>query len=90
MKLVNIGFGNMVSAQRVVAIVSPESAPVKRLGQEARERGMLIDASFGRKTRAVLVMDSGHVIWSSLPTGQVSARFGDGAEQEQRMEDEKL
>ena len=88
MKLVNIGFGNMVSAQRVVAIVSPESAPVKRLGQEARERGMLIDASFGRKTKAVLVMDSGHVIWSSLPTGQVSARFGD-AEQEQNMEDEE-
>ena len=90
MKLVNIGFGNMVSAQRVVAIVSPESAPVKRLGQEARERGMLIDASFGRKTQAVLVMDSGHVIWSSLPTGQVSARFGDGAEQEHNMEDDAL
>ena len=88
MRLVNIGFGNMVSAQRVVAIVSPESAPVKRLGQEARERGMLIDASFGRKTRAVLVTDSGHVIWSSLPTGQISARFGDGAEPGQRMEDE--
>ena len=90
MKLVNIGFGNMVSAQRVVAIVSPESAPVKRLGQEARERGMLIDASFGRKTKAVLVMDSGHVIWSSLPTGQISARFGDGAEQEPTMEDDAL
>ena len=87
MKLVNIGFGNMISAQRVVAIVSPESAPVKRLGLEARERGMLIDASFGRKTRAVLVMDSGHVIWSSLPTGQIAARFGDGAKQ--TMEDEK-
>ena len=90
MKLVHIGFGKMVSAQRVVAIVSPESAPVKRLGQEARERGMLIDASFGRKTRAVLVMDSGHVIWSSLPTGQISARFGDELEQTQRMEDESL
>ena len=89
MKLVNIGFGNMVSAQRVVAIVSPESAPVKRLGQEARERGMLIDASCGRKTRAVLVTDSGHVIWSSLSTQQVSARFGDGAE-EQKMEDDEL
>ena len=88
MKLVNIGFGNMVSAQRVIAIVSPDSAPVKRLGQEARERGMLIDASFGRKTRAVLVMDSGHVIWSSLTTEQVSARFGDGP-QEQEMEVEK-
>ncbi len=78
MKLVNIGFGNMVSAQRVVAIVSPDSAPVKRLGQEARERGVLIDASFGRRTRSVLVMDSGHVVWSSLPTEQVSARFGEG------------
>ena len=88
MKLVNIGFGNMVSAQRVIAIVSPDSAPVKRLGQEARERGMLIDASFGRKTQAVLVMDSGHVIWSSLPTGQVSARLGDGAEQQDGMEEE--
>jgi hypothetical protein len=88
MKLINIGFGNMVSAQRVLAIVSPDSAPVKRLGQEARERGMLIDASFGRKTRAVLVMDSGHVIWSSLTTEQVSARFGDGP-QEQEMEVEK-
>ena len=83
MKLVNIGFGNMVSAQRVVAIVSPDSAPVKRLGQEARERGVLIDACFGRKTRSVLVMDSGHVIWSSLPTEQVSARFGDGVETEE-------
>lgn len=75
MKLVNIGFGSMVSASRVVAIIGPDSAPVKRLGQEARERGMLIDASFGRKTQAVLVMDSGHVIWSSLPTQQISARF---------------
>ncbi len=83
MKLVNIGFGSMVSAQRVVAVVSPDSAPVKRLGQEARERGVLIDASFGRKTRSVLVMDSGHVIWSSLPTEQVSARFGPEAETEE-------
>lgn len=83
MKLVNIGFGSMVSAQRVVAIVSPDSAPVKRLGQEARERGALIDASFGRKTRSVLVMDSGHVVWSSLPTEQVSARFGEGKETEE-------
>lgn len=66
MKLVNIGFGSAVSVRRIVAIVSPESAPIKRLGQEAREGGMLIDASFGRKTRAVLIMDSGHVIWSSL------------------------
>ena len=58
MKLINIGFGNMVSAGRVVAVVSPDSAPVKRLVKEARERGMLIDASYGRSTRAVLIMDS--------------------------------
>lgn len=75
MKLIHIGFGNMVSAGRVIAIVSPDSAPVKRLGQEARDRGMLIDASFGRKTKSVLVMDSGHVIWSSLPPEQISARL---------------
>ena len=87
MKLVNIGFGNMVSAQRVVAIVSPDSAPVKRLGQEARERGVLIDASFGRKTRSVLVIDSGHVIWSSLPTEQVAARFGEGPEPRETEEE---
>ena len=83
MKLVNIGFGSMVSAQRVVAIVSPDSAPVKRLGQEARERGVLIDASFGRKTKSVLVMDSGHVIWSSLPPEQISARFQEDPETEE-------
>ena len=83
MKLVNIGVGTMVSSQRVVAIVSPDSAPVKRLGQEARERGVLIDASFGRKTRAVLVTDSGHVIWSSLSPEQVSARFQEAPETEE-------
>ena len=88
MKLVNIGFGNMVSAQRVnadkiIAIVCPDSAPVKRLGQEARERGVLIDASFGRKTRSVLVMDSGHVIWSSLPPEQVADRFQETSETEE-------
>ena len=83
MRLVNVGFGSMVSAQRVMAIVSPDSAPVKRLGQEARERGVLIDASFGRKTRAVLVTDSGHVIWSSLSPEQVSARFQEAPETEE-------
>ena len=75
MQLINVGFGNAVSANRVVAIVSPESAPIKRLGQEAKERGMLIDASFGRKTKAVLVMDSGHIVWSSLTPEQITARF---------------
>lgn len=90
MKLINIGFGNMISAGRVLAVISPDSAPVKRLGQEARERGMLIDASFGRKTRSVLVMDSGHIIWSPLPVEQVSARFDDSAEQRERMEETAL
>lgn len=88
MKLINIGFGNMISAGRVLAIISPDSAPVKRLGQEARERGMLIDASFGRRTRSVLVMDSGHIIWSSLPTDQVAARFEDNANEKEKMEED--
>lgn len=66
MKLINIGFGNFVSDLRIVSIVAPDSAPVKRLVQEARESGMLIDATFGRKTKCVLVMDSSHVILSAL------------------------
>lgn len=66
MKLINIGFGNMVSAGRIIAIVSPDSAPIKRMVQEAREGGALIDASYGRRTRAVLVMDNDHVILSAL------------------------
>ena len=82
MKLVNIGFGNAVSAQRLVAIVSPESAPIKRLGQEARDGGVLIDASFGRKTKAVLIMDSGHVIWSSLTPEVLMERCEEGKEEE--------
>ena len=76
MKLINIGFGNMVSASRVVAIVSPESAPIKRIIQDVRERGNLIDATFGRRTRAVIVMDSGHVILSALQPETLSARMG--------------
>lgn len=66
MKLINIGFGNLVSQERVVAIVSPDSAPIKRMVQERRERGMLIDATYGRKTASILVMDSDHVILSAL------------------------
>ena len=62
MKLVNIGFGNLINPNRVIAMVSPESAPIKRIITEAREKGTLVDASFGRKTKTVLVMDSGHVI----------------------------
>ena len=64
MKLINIGFGNMVSANRLVAVVSPESAPIKRIIQEAKEKGNLIDATYGRKTRCVIIMDNGHVVLS--------------------------
>ena len=66
MKLINIGFGNLVSAERIVSIVSPESAPIKRMIQDVRDRGLLIDASFGRSTKAVIVTDSGNLILSSL------------------------
>ena len=66
MKLINIGFGNMVSASRLIAIVSPESAPIKRMVQEARDRGVLVDATYGRRTRAVLITDSDHIILSAL------------------------
>ncbi|HJC39976.1 MAG TPA: DUF370 domain-containing protein [Candidatus Intestinimonas pullistercoris] len=76
MKLINIGFGSMVSADRLIAIVSPESAPIKRMIQDARERSVLIDATYGRKTRAVLVMDSDHVILSAIPTDKMAERLG--------------
>ncbi|MBQ6115962.1 MAG: DUF370 domain-containing protein [Oscillospiraceae bacterium] len=76
MQLINIGFGNLVSAQRLLAIVSPDSAPIKRLIQEARDRGMLIDATYGRKTAAVLIMDSDHVVLSALPAERLAARMG--------------
>ncbi|MEM6836249.1 MAG: DUF370 domain-containing protein [Cyanobacteria bacterium P01_C01_bin.120] len=74
-KLINIGFGNIVSAHRVVAIVSPESAPIKRVISDARDRGQLVDATYGRRTRAVLVMDSGHVILSAIQPETVAQRF---------------
>ena len=76
MKLINIGFGSMVSADRLIAIVSPDSAPIKRMIQDARERSVLIDATYGRKTRAVLVMDSDHVILSAIPTDKMAERLG--------------
>jgi regulator of extracellular matrix RemA (YlzA/DUF370 family) len=82
MKLINIGFGNMVAAGRLVAIVSPESAPIKRIIQDAKERGTLIDATYGRRTRAVLVMDSAHVILSSVQPETVANRMGDSQEDE--------
>lgn len=77
MKLINIGFGNMVSASRLVAIVSPESAPVKRIVQDARKRGSLIDATYGRRTRAVIITDSDHVILSAVQPETVANRLSD-------------
>ena len=75
MQLVNIGFGNIVSAQRIVAIVSPESAPIKRLVQEAKDNKTAVDATYGRRTRAVLIMDSGHIILSAVQPETVGARI---------------
>ena len=82
MKLINIGFGNMVSAGRVVAVVSPDSAPIKRVVQEARERGMLLDASFGRRTKSVLLMDTDHVILSSVTPETICARMEEKSSEE--------
>lgn len=75
MKLINIGFGNMVSAEKVVAVVSPDSAPIKRIVQEAKESGVLIDATFGRRTKAVLIMDGGTVVLSAILPETVAGRF---------------
>lgn len=74
MQLINIGFGNMVSSARVIAIVSPESAPIKRIIQEAKDKGTLIDATYGRRTRAVLIMDSDHVVLSAVSPETVGGR----------------
>lgn len=74
-RLINIGFGNIVAANRIIAIVSPDSAPIKRIIQEARERGTLIDATYGRRTRAVVITDSGHVILSAVQPETVAHRF---------------
>ena len=82
MKLINIGFGNMVSASRLVAIVSPESAPIKRIMQDAKEQGTLIDATYGRRTRAVILTDSDHVILSALQPETVANRFNDREDEE--------
>ena len=78
--LINIGFGNIVAGNRVIAVVSPESAPIKRIIQEARERGMLIDATYGRRTRAVIVTDSDHVVLSAIQPETVSHRLDDKKE----------
>ena len=85
MKLIGIGFGSMVAAQRVLAIVEPDSAPIKRVVQEARDRGMLIDASYGRKTKSVLLMDTDHVILSALTPETISSRHS--GKQEEKEEE---
>ena len=89
MKLINIGFGNMVSANRLIAIVSPESAPIKRIVQEARDKGSLIDATYGRRTRAVIIMDSDHIILSAVQPETVANRLDSSNEDlEEELEEE--
>ena len=82
MKLVNIGFGNMINADRVIAVVSPESAPIKRIVREAEDKGMLINATYGRRTRAVIVTDSEHIVLSAIQPDTISGRLSaeEGAE----------
>ena len=88
MKLINIGFGNMISAGRQVAIVSPDSAPIKRMVQEARDRGTLIDATYGRRTRSVLIMDNDHLVLSALQPDTVASRL-ESREAPEAEEDEE-
>ena len=88
MKLINIGFGNMVSASRLIAIVSPESAPIKRIIQDARDKGLLIDATYGRRTRAVIVTDSDHVILSAVQPETIGNRLDKGEDLLEEDEDE--
>lgn len=86
-KLINIGFGNIVSANRLVAIVSPESAPIKRMIQEARDRGMLIDATYGRRTRAVIITDSDHIILSAVQPETVAHRLASKEDSSKEVND---
>lgn len=81
MKLINIGFGNMISASRLITIVSPESAPIKRIIQDAKDKGLLIDATYGRRTRAVIIMDSDHVILSAVQPETVAGRLNSDEEE---------
>ena len=90
MKLINIGFGNMVSASRIIAIVSPESAPIKRIVQDAMERGTLIDATYGRRTRAVIITDSDHVVLSAIQPETVANRLNDSYDNEEEELEEDV
>lgn len=89
MKLISIGFGNLVAAERIISILSPESAPIKRMIQDVREKGLLIDASFGRSTRAVIIMDSGNVILSAAQPETIAARVEGKSEQEDLVYERK-
>ena len=82
-KLINIGYGNIVSANRIISIVSPESAPIKRIIQDARDAQLLIDATFGRRTRAVLMMDSGHVVLAAVQPETVAGRLADKSDEQE-------
>jgi len=88
MKLINIGFGNIISSHRVIAVVSPESAPMKRLVQEAREKGMLVDATYGRKKRALVVMDSGHIILSASQPETIAGRLNSDTTEDEAANEE--
>ena len=89
MKLTNIGFGNIVSSDRIIAVISPESAPVKRIITEAREKGLLIDATYGRKTKSVIISDCGYVVLSALQPDTLGGRFsGKAPENEEEEADE--
>ena len=89
MELINIGFGNLIAAGRLIAVVSPDSAPIKRLIQETRDGGMLIDATYGRRTRAVFIMDSGHIVLSALQPETIANRFATPEEDDDTAAEEK-
>ncbi len=87
-KFINIGFGNIVSANRIISIVSPESAPIKRIVQDARDSGRLIDATYGRRTRAVVIMDSGHVVLSAIQPETIAGRLSARGKEEDELDKE--
>lgn len=90
MRLVNLGFGNMISAARVVSVVSPDSAPIKRLIREAEDRGLLVNATYGRRTRSVVIMDSRHVILSAIMPEKLALRLDGDYEPDEYPEEEEL
>lgn len=89
-KLINIGFGNIVSANRIISVVSPESAPIKRLIQESRDKGLLIDATYGRRTRAVIITDSQHIILTPVQPETVGNRFNNKEDKEDKEDKEEI